>query len=125
MKVICGYALGIYPESRLSQRAVFAAYSGRDLMWTELLNEIQRYIAEPLLFLELATVHVALCPYPCRAEFPVLGRTVEVGTEGGDPPVSIDIIAQLNVGIKVQILGVVFLFKHYSWRVDVRCRFVF
>lgn len=32
MKVVCGYALGIYPESRLSQLAVFAAYSGRDLM---------------------------------------------------------------------------------------------
>mgnify|MGYP003219026133 CR=1 FL=1 len=32
VKVICGYALGIYPESRLSQLAVFAAHSGRDLM---------------------------------------------------------------------------------------------
>ena len=30
----------------------------------------------------------------------------------------IEIVAQLYVRVKVQILGVVFLFKHYSWRVD-------
>ena len=90
-------------------------------MYAELLVEIKRYIAKPFLFLELSTVHVALCPYPCWTELSVFGRAIQVRAEGGYTPVLIEIVAQLYVCVKVQILGVVFLFKQY----DMRCRFVF
>ena len=79
-------------------------------MYAELLVEIKRYIAEPFLFLEFATVHVALCPHPCRTEFSVLGRAIQVRTEGGDTPVRVDIVAQFDMGVKVQVLGVVVFF---------------
>ena len=125
MKIVCRYSLGIHPESSFSQFSVFTAYSSRDLMYAELFVEIKRYIAKPFLFLELSTVHVALCPYPCRTELSVLGRAIQVRAEGGYTPVLIEIVAQLYVCVKVQILGVVFLFKQYSRWVDMRCRFVF
>ena len=125
MKIVCRYSLGIHPESSFSQFSVFTAYSSRDLMYAELLVEIKRYIAKPFLFLEFPTVHVALCPYPCRTELSVFGRAIQVRAEGGYTPVLIEIVAQLYVCVKVQILGVVFLFKQYARWVDMRCRFVF